>query len=312
MARTKKSYPKKDHYKVVTDRIIESLEKGVAPWVKPWNASSDTPQNGHTGHKYRGINIMLCWASGHADPRWYTFKQVRSGKYGMSHVKKGSAGTPILKWLFKDRTEEDADGNIITNTTPILVTFTVFNHEQVEWEEGKEPMLPEEIEGNKFDPAEACAAAAALLDKTEATVKHGGTRAYYRSTEDYIGMPRPETFKTPEDYWSTLLHEVSHWTGHSSRCNRDLGNRFGSEAYAMEELIAELGSAFLCVDLGIQGKLQHEEYIGEWIKKLQSDKYAVFTAARLAKNAVAHLEGDKATVTPAVEEKAAQDTAQAA
>ena len=310
MTRTKKH--KKDHYQVVTDRIVESLEKGVAPWIKPWNAGSCMPHNGHTGHKYRGINILLCWGSEHTDPRWYTFKQIRSGKYGMSHVTRGSKGTPILKWLFKDYTEEDTDGNVTTKTTPILVTFTVFNHQQIEWEKGKEPMLPEEVEGTKFDPAEACAEAAALMEKTGATIKYGGNRAFYTSSGDYIGMPRPESFKTPEDYWSTMLHEATHWTGHETRCARALGNRFGSEAYAMEELVAELGSAFLCVDLGIQGKLQHEEYIGEWIKRLQSDKYAVFTAARLAKDAVKHLEGTVATVTPAMEENGAQDTAQAA
>jgi len=312
MARTKKT-TKKDHYKVVTDRIVAALEEGVAPWIKPWEAATGMPHNGHTGHKYSGLNVWLCWSSGQPDPRWYTFKQVRSGKYGSSHVRKGEKGTPIIKWLFKEVTveAENPEEEPKTVTKPILVTFTVFNHKQVEWEKGKEPKLPEENRAS-FDPAEACAAAADLMDKTGAAIEHGGSSAYYSPNTDYIGMPVPGAFNTPEDYWSTLLHEATHWTGHTSRCNRDLNNRFGTEAYAMEELVAELGSAFLCADLGIRGKLQHEEYIGSWIKRLRSDKYAIFTAAKHAKNAVAFLEKGKATVTPDTDENAVQPTAQAA
>lgn len=277
---------RRDQYELVTQAIVSALEKGVAPWVCPWDKSQGMPHNGASGHVYQGINVWLCWASGHADARWYTFNQVK--EYGKSSVRKGEKGTHIVKWLFLDKDETDKNGNNVRHKVPVLRTFCVFNHVQIDWEAGKEPKQDNTL---TVDPAATCAEAATLIAKTGATIKHGGARACYSHSLDDINMPVPNSFASAEAYWATLLHEVTHWTGHKSRCNRDLTGRFGSESYAAEELVAELGSAFLCADLNIQGQLQHPEYIGNWIKVLSGDKYAIFTAARLAKEAVAFVAG---------------------
>jgi antirestriction protein ArdC len=137
--------------------------------------------------------------------------------------------------------------------------------------------------------------------------------ACYKPHSDEVEMPEAGLFKTEADYWSTMWHEVTHWTGHETRANRQLKNRFGCEKYAAEELVAELGAAFLCFDMGVQGKLQHEEYIANWIKVLKDDKYAIFTAARLAREAVAFAKGEKkAKGEPESEPGEASTTAKAA
>lgn len=289
---------KTDRYQQVTDRIVASLEKGVVPWVKPWDASADLPHNGKSGHVYKGINTWLCWGSGFADSRWFTFKQVT--EYGKSHVKKGEKGTPIVKWLFK-KVEDgtDASGTVQYKTVPILLAYIVFNYEQIEWDENHKPKEPEAR--SDFDPNAACAEAAALLEKAGLELHHGGGRACYSPLQDRVNLPRPETFDDAGAYWATALHEATHWTGHESRCNRSLSTRFGTESYAMEELVAELGSAFLCGDFGIQGHLQHESYLGTWAARLKEDKYAIFTAARLAREAVEFLRGGVATEEESVE-----------
>ena len=296
MSQKNESYEKVDRYQQVTDRIVTALEKGVAPWVKPWNAGQNLPHNGDSGHVYQGINLWLCWGSGFADSRWYTFNQIKD--HGCSHVRKGEKGTPIVKWLFRDvtRTEPDSSGNdvLVTRRVPILRVYTEFNYEQVEWDPKHTPKAP--VVNGAFDPVEACAKAADLLAKAGLTVHHGGDSASYNPRRDRVNLPLPAAFESPEAYWSTAMHEAGHWTGHESRCNRNLTGRFGSNDYAAEELVAELVSAFLCTDLGIQGKLQHAEYIGNWLTILKGDKYAVFTAARLAREASAFLRKDGKTV----------------
>ena len=230
------------------------------------------------------------------DPRWFTFNQTK--KFGTAHVRKGEKGTMIFKWLFLKKTvkEDDTDGNEVerNRTVPILKTFTVFNYAQIEWDSDH---MPKGVELKDIDPEAACVEAASLVAKTGAKIKHGGGRAFYRPSDDFIGMPEPGAFEDANAYWATMLHEVTHWTGHGSRCARNLGNRFGSEAYAAEELVAEMGSAFLCTDLGVAGKLQHAGYVADWIKVLKNDKYALFTAARLAREAVTFAKGEKATKT---------------
>ena len=291
MARSNSKYEARDAYKAVTDQIVAALEKGVVPWVCPWDRSMGLPRNGSSNYIYKGINVWACWASGYGDPRWYTFNQVR--KYA-SHVRKGEKGTLIVKWLFLKVEEKDAQGNKTgrTRNVPRLKVYSVFNHSQVEWADDKEPKLPET--GLAIDPNVACAEAAALLTTVGIRIGNGGARAYYNKADDTVNLPPANAFKTAEGYWSTALHEATHWTGHASRCNRDMSGRFGDESYAAEELVAELGSAFLCADFGIQGSLQHPEYIGNWLTVLKGDKYAIFTASRLAREAVALLKGDKA------------------
>lgn len=286
MKKAKKKTGKKakaDNYKKVTDRIVAALEAGVAPWIKPWDASLGQPRNGHSGHVYRGINSMLAYCSPFADPRFYTFNQIKKN-YGESHVRKGEKGTPIIFWTFIK--EKDKDGDETGKRIPLLRVYTVFNFEQVEWDEDK---APKPIEVKVIDPEAAYADAAALVERAGADLHHGGGTACYIPSMDRINMPPAGVFNTVEDYWSTMLHEHAHWTKGEGRCVRDMKKRFKDHTYAAEELVAELASAFLCEELGIGGKLQHPEYIGHWIKALKKDKYALFTAARLAKQAAEYL-----------------------
>ena len=313
-SRTKKAtQPKSDPYQEVTDNIIKALEGGTAPWVCPWDRTAGLPRNGHSGHIYNGINVMLTWGAGYADARFYTFNQVKKN-YGGSHVRRGEKSTPVIKWLFLKVDEKDDNGNPTgkTKTIPRLRVYRVFNHEQIEWAEGQEPQLPE---GNDFDPEAACVEAATLLSEAGCELKHGGARACYSDSTDEVRLPPARLFESPEAYWATALHEAAHWTGHKSRCNRDMTGRFGSESYAAEELVAELGAAFLCADLGIQGKLQHPSYIANWLKVLRDDKYAIFTAARHAREAVAFLKGEapsKKAGAPKADEPTNENLAEAA
>lgn len=292
--RNRKSFAKVDRYQQVTDRIVEALERGVAPWVCPWDkAASGLPRNGHTGHVYRGINTWMCWSSGYSDPRWFTFNQVK--QYGSSSVRKGEKGTPIVYWRLVEKKERDEEtGNETTRKIPFLKGFTVFNYEQISWDP---ECAPKGVELREHDPCAENEAAAAFVAALGADLSHGGSRAFYRPSTDEIRLPEPGAFKSVDDYWSTSFHEHIHWTGASSRCDRGRFGRFGDESYAMEELVAELGAAFLCADLGVGGHLQHAEYVGNWIRVLKSDNRAIFTAQSAARKAV---EWMNAKVGPAV------------
>ena len=269
---------KQDAYEKITNRIVESLEKGTAPWVRPWNCvGKGQPHNGHSGYEYRGINVVLCWSSGFSDSRWYTFLQVKG--YGTSHVRKGSHGTPIVKWTILER-ENATTGKV--EKIPMLRTYTVFNHEQIEWDPAFMPATPAPV---AIEPGASHEAAAELLARSGAKVSHGGNQAFYSRATDAITLPPVAAFTDLPSYWATALHELTHWTGHESRNNRTFGKRFGDQAYAFEELVAEMGAAFLCDAVGIAGKLQHTEYIANWIRVLKGDKRAIFTAASQARKA---------------------------
>jgi antirestriction protein ArdC len=296
MANYRKS--KQDPYQKITDRIVDALEKGVAPWACPWNRKFGQQRNGKSGHVYNGINILMTMLSGYDDPRWYTFNQVKQiGGY----VRKGEKGTPIIKWLFIDNKSAMAEAKKngkdpkSVRKIPILKTYTVFNHEQVNWNEGCEPEAPKLSDVQPgMEYTESQKLLDQIVDERGLKLRHTlKAVACYKPHSDEVEMPKSGLFENESDYWSTLWHEVTHWTGHESRTSRDLRNRFGSEAYAAEELVAELGAAFMCHDFNVQGKLQHEEYIANWIKVLKGDKRAIFTAARLAREAVAFAKGEK-------------------
>lgn len=272
-----------DLYAEITDRIATALESGVAPWVKPWSAMGEggPDRNGASGHVYRGINVLLTRMAGFGCPRWYTFNQAK----GLGAcVRKGEKGTKVVYWAFvepKERKSED-EGN--DRKIPILRCYTVFNALQIEWPEGHKHAV---VVGDP--PVQDFPRVAEKVADTGACIRHGGDMACFSPNEDIIRMPDPDAFKSPADYWATVLHELTHWTGHMSRLDRQLGNRFGSEAYAMEELVAELGAAFLCTELGVEGQLQHVEYLAHWAKVLREDKRAIFTASRMAQDAAAYL-----------------------
>lgn len=287
---------KKDSYQEVTDRIVEALEEADKNnWECPWNRFAQRPRNGKTGRAYNGINVLLLWAqaqkNGYENHEWFTYKQAQ--KAG-GHVMKGEKGTRIIYWNFikvpkdseniskeewQEMSKEEKKG-VKTKSIPLCRFYTVFNREQCE-------DLPEREVG-EINEGERNAKIDEFLDSVDADTRPGLHAAYVPS-KDYVTLPPFEDFKSSDAYYSVVFHEMSHWTGHESRCDRDLKNRFGSEAYAMEELVAELGSAFLCSDFEVKNDLQHPEYIKGWIDVLEDDKYAIFTAAREAKKAAEFL-----------------------
>lgn len=273
---------KKDVYQEITDKIIAALEQGTAPWVKPW-ASSGAPRNAVTGREYSGINTVLLAMSPYTSPLWLTYNQTNAAG---GQVRKGEHGTTVV--LFKPFKIEDKDSSEgKEKVIPLLRTFTVFNVEQIDG-------LPEKFTTSSRPQLDEFAdneQAEALL--AQANIEHGQTKACFIPSIDKIGMPNKTDFKSVADYYATGLHELTHWTGHKSRLARFFGSRFGDSDYAFEELIAELGAAFLCAHCGIDGQLQHENYIAGWLKVLRSDKRAIFTAAAAARKASEFLIGEQ-------------------
>jgi antirestriction protein ArdC len=257
-------------YEEVTERILRALRSGTAPWVKPWGVP--LPYNAATGRRYSGVNIILLWDTLHARPAWITWNQA---KLLDAHVKKEEHATRIVYASTITKVEEDEERAI-----PFLKYYYVFNVEQVDG-------LPEHCYAVPKENAKD--SVSAFLTGTGANVRHGGTRAFYSPGDDLIQMPHPEHFVTAEHYDATLLHEHVHWTGHPSRLARDIGRRFGDSAYAFEELVAELGAAFLSAELGMPSELHHADYIGSWVKLLSDYERAIFSAARKATEAADYL-----------------------
>ncbi|QDU45209.1 DNA primase TraC [Symmachiella dynata] len=284
-----------DVYTQVTNRIVAELERGVRPWLKPWNAEHAagriTRPLRHNGQYYLGINILMLWASaemqGFACPIWLTFQQAK--ELG-GHVHKGEQASPVVYASTFKKTDKNEEGQELEEEIPFLKQYSVFNVEQCEG-------LPQHFYALAEPPKETLeriAHAETFFANTGAKIEHGGNRAYYAIATDSVRMPPFETFRDAESHAATLAHELTHWTKHPSRLDRDLGRkRFGDEGYAMEELVAELGSAFLCADLRITPELRedHASYIHSWLKVLKDDKRAIFTAASLASKAVDYLHG---------------------
>ena len=283
--------PKADAYNVVTDRIIEALESGTVPWHKPWKTLAGVgPTSLQTGKPYRGINVWLlsltAHAAGYSSPYWVTFKQAK--ERGGS-VRKGEKGTQIVLWKPVKKTEQDEGGEDVERRYLILRYFTVFNVEQCDDVECPEvPELPAD-----HDPIASCESiVSGWTGRPE--VKHGGNRAYYSPALDYIQMPLSGQFTEPEGYYATLFHEMAHATGHESRLGRKSlihPAPFGSEDYSREELVAELGAAFLCAEFGFDGDVRNAGYIASWIELLKGDKRAFFTACSKAAKAAEYLRG---------------------
>lgn len=281
---------KQDIYEKITTRIIADLEQGVRPWLKPWNAEHAagriTRPLRANGVPYRGINTVILWSEavtkGFAAPIWMTFKQAQ--ELG-GHVRKGESGSLVVFASTLHRTEIDAaSGEDVERDIPYMKGYTVFNVEQIEG-------LPEQYTRPahiQLDPVQRIAAADAFFTATGADISHGGNRAFYSEGSDRIQLPPFETFRDAESYYATLAHEGVHWTKHKRRLARELGGkRWGDEGYAAEELVAELGAAFLCSDLAITPEVRedHAAYIGHWLTVLKNDKRAIFSAAAHAQRA---------------------------
>jgi antirestriction protein ArdC len=285
---------KTDIYQRITDQIVCELEKGVRPWLKPWNAEHAAgritrPLRGN-GIPYNGINVLMLWSAamekGYAAPVWMTFKQASELK---ANVRKGEHGSLVVYADRIIRTETDT-GEEAERAIPFMKGYTVFNVQQIDG-------LPEHYYAKpepRIDSVQRIDRAETFFAGTEATIRHGGTMAYYNVSQDFVQLPPFESFRDAESYYATLAHETTHWTRHSSRLDRDFGRkRFGDEGYAMEELVAELGSAFLSADLDLTPELRedHASYIASWIKVLKDDKRAIFTAASHAQRAADFLHG---------------------
>lgn len=285
--------PRRDLYQEVTDRILELLDWGVAPWRQPIKRSGvgdGTPRSLATGKSYRGVNVFLLamtsWAHGFESSYWATFNQV--SKQG-GKVRKGEKATLVLFWKQAATIDRDSGEEI---TVPVLRHYNVFNAEQcegvaapdlVEADAGAEPFVP-------LERAEAIVAG--YPDGPGVT--HAGSRAMYLPTIDLVRLPAPEWFVDRESYYATLFHELAHSTGHSKRLDRGLDEGpapFGSPDYSKEELVAEMGSAFLCAAAGISPPTieQSAAYIDGWRRKLRDDKKLVVQAAGQGQRAADHV-----------------------
>jgi antirestriction protein ArdC len=283
----------KDVYSRVTDQIVARLEAGTRPWLQPWraaHAAGPVRPLRFNARPYRGINVVALWmqaeAKGYAAPIWLTFRQAKElGGF----IRKGERGSSVVYASTFTRKEPDDGGTEMEQEIPFLKSYTVFNVEQVEG-------LPGHFYAKAAptkDHMERIAQAEAFAANTGADIRHGGTLACYAQGEDCIRMPPFETFRDAESHAATLAHELTHWTKHPSRLDRSFGQkRWGDEGYAMEELVAELASAFLCADLAItpQVREDHAAYVGHWLKVLKDDKRAIFAAAH-AQRAADYLHG---------------------
>jgi antirestriction protein ArdC len=242
---------RQDIYTRITGQIVASLEQGVRPWMKPWSgenaAARITRPLRHNGAPYSGINILVLWLAsmehGFSSPNWMTFKQAVDLN---AHVRKGEKGSLVVYASTFSRTEKDGEGQEVEREIPFLKGYTVFNVEQIEGLPTHYYAKPEP----KFSPVERIDRAEAFFAATHADIRFRGGKAYYAQEADYIQMPPIESFRDAESYYATLAHETTHWTKHPSRIERDFGRKsWGDEGYAREELVAELGAAFLSGNL---------------------------------------------------------------
>lgn len=280
--------PRANLYDEVTQRIIAELEEGRVPWVQPWGnaacAGPSLPRNALTGRSYSGVNVLLLWGAvivhGYPSQSWLTFRQAREAG---GCVVKGERGQTVV---YADRFTPEAEKTRAAReggeakSVPFLKRFTVFNIAQCE---GLRPGLaldPAPLPEREIVPVAEDVIAASGVD-----FRIGGDKAFYVPSADFVQVPPQPAFYEQVNYYRTCLHELTHATGHAKRLARDLANAFGSPGYAREELVAELGSAFLCAALGIVPTVRHADYLGSWLAVLREDNRAIFRAASAASKA---------------------------
>ena len=294
-----------DFYKEVTNKIIAALENNTRPWVQPWDGGILPIPMRHNNRFYQGINTLILWQAasdgGYNSPYWMTFKQA---KLLGGNIRKGEKAATIFYASSctlgnneeEDKQKERSGQNLALNQEQksiykkFMKSYKVFNANQIDGlQEKYYKVLSTE---NNTKELEKLPRLEEFVKNTKANIKHGGIRAYYRESSDHIQMPEMKLFKNSNAYYSTLCHELTHWSGSKERLNRNLGGkRFGDNGYAMEELVAELGAVFLCSLLGINpdAREDHAPYIASWLKVLKSDKRAIFNAASLAQSASNYL-----------------------
>lgn len=287
-----------DIYQAVTDRILELLDQGTVPWRQPIRgASGGLPSNLITQKPYRGINVFLlaitAWTEGYGSPHWLTYRQARARD---AHVRKGEKGSLVIFW--KQYATTDRKTNEPVNI-PVLRHYRVFNAAQCEGLKvhGEAPEAAE--------PFEPITEAEAIVDgyKDPPRIEHRGNRAFYKPSEDLVCIPEPDRFNDRGSYYSTLFHELVHSTGHRTRLDRGIDTSpapFGSPDYSKEELVAEMGAAFLAAASGIGTPTieQSASYIASWSKRLRSDRKLIVQAAGAGQKAADWVLGSTAESTP--------------
>lgn len=275
-------------YEAVTARIVESLEKGTVPWRKPWQESS-VPINAVSRRPYRGVNVFLLGLGLFRDPRWLSFKQAQ--KLG-GYVRAGEKSMLAIFWKRLEIVRDEEPGELRKERFPLLRYYHVFNVEQCEGL--KLPPLPTP----SSEPLVRIGRAEELVRSMPCppVIREGGDSAWYRPSDDLIQVPRLEAFHSTDAFYATLFHELGHSTGHEKRLNRPgvTGEvRFGSETYGKEELVAELTSAFLCAEIGLDNSLVENaaSYIGGWLEVLKSDPKAIVAASAQAQRAADYVRG---------------------
>ena len=268
-------------YQEITDSIIAELEKGATPWIKPWNAPQGADKNVVSQKAYRGINRLLLamvgGMKGYSNPAWGTYKQWE--EMG-GQVRKGEKAAKIIFWSKASATDKNTGES---KEYAFAKAYFVFNVQQVE---GIEIVKSED----KQNDNQRIANCENTIKNSNARITHGGDTACFIPSSDIIRMPEIGTFQTAEHYYATAFHELTHWTSDKNRCDRDISKgRFGNPDYAFEELVAELGAAFLCGNHGIKGDLRHAGYIESWLKCLKNDPKAIFKASGLAQSAADYI-----------------------
>ncbi len=284
-----------DIHQHITDKIVSAIERGAGDFRLPWHRSAGNimrPVNIASKKAYRGVNVVALWAYaeefGYSTGTWGTYKQWTEAG---AQVRKGEKAAYVVFYKELEFAAESETGDAETATRLFARATPVFAAEQVE---GYQVPVLDPLPATVSTPIEQ---AEAFVAATGASITYGGSRAFYRPSTDSIQLPPREAFigsptSTPaESFYSTICHELTHWTSAESRCNRQLGKRFGDQAYAIEELVGELGAAFLCADLRItdEPRADHAQYLASWLSVLKADKKAIFTAASKASEAAAFL-----------------------
>lgn len=285
--------PSRDVYTEITNHIVEAIEKGADSFQMPWHRDgfeTELPCNAKTKNEYSGINILSLWVAemkhGYGTNLWGTYKQWKSLD---AQVRKGEKGNPIV--FYKEFEREAAGNPDETEKYRVARASWVFNADQVDGFSAPKPETP--------DLVEIVEAVEQAVKATNADIRHGGSKAFFTPSQDYIQMPDRERFagtetsSPTEAYYSTLLHELTHWSGHEKRLDRDMSKRFEGKGYAMEELVAELGASYLCSSLDVSNipRPDHAAYIAHWLEVMKEDKKAVFTAASNASKATDYVLG---------------------
>lgn len=274
-------------YDVITDRILDALDRNILPWRKPWSLQPGMRPQNLEGRSYTGINAIMLGLSGYSDTRWLTYRKTT--ELG-GHIRKGEKSTPIVFWKQVRVKDEKSTGETVEKTIPLLRYFRVFNVEQTD---GLElPVIISVI--RQFDPLQAAEAILEGMPNRPSIAHDGGDRAYYVPSTDGVHLPPRSAFESAQEFYSTTFHELGHSTGHESRLNRhefETGIApFGSEVYSREELAAEFTSTFLCHESGIENTIENSTaYIQGWAKAIRSDKRLVVVAASQGEKAANYI-----------------------